>query len=319
MPTVRELRASRNWSRRELGEAVGVSGQAVYTWESGRKFPSLRTLRALSQAFGVPIEEITFPGEEAASPGKNEEDGRLRGANGHPDSPPSGSGRSPDDGDAAVSGVPPTAAPPSATRPTERTPRAHPLQASVRVTAGARAKLSVGETWQDWWPDAPDPDSPSPDLITKDELLARLRAEGVEVTAFDLANWQRARVIPYGIKRWRGDGTYALYPAEFMVALVQELRSAQAQGWKLDEIAGWLRYQVAPSLATRPPGSATVWAEIARGVAVPDDLRQRLVAWAHAVARRHGTPIVRARVELIDDHGRLLTGIVDTLLDELHA
>ncbi len=64
MTTVRDLRASRNWSRRELGEAVGVSGQAIYTWETGRKVPSLRALRALSQVFDIPIEEITFPGEE---------------------------------------------------------------------------------------------------------------------------------------------------------------------------------------------------------------------------------------------------------------
>ena len=64
MTTIRELRASRNWSRRELAEAVGVSGQAVYTWESGRKLPSLPSLRTIAHVFQVPIEEITFPREE---------------------------------------------------------------------------------------------------------------------------------------------------------------------------------------------------------------------------------------------------------------
>lgn len=45
---IRALRKSRNWSTRQLGEAVGVSHRTVEHWEQGRQ-PSRLALAALSR------------------------------------------------------------------------------------------------------------------------------------------------------------------------------------------------------------------------------------------------------------------------------
>lgn len=67
MPMIRELREQHGWTQRELGERVGVSGHAVWCWESGTKIPSVPTLRKLAGVFSLPMDVIWFP-KECASP-----------------------------------------------------------------------------------------------------------------------------------------------------------------------------------------------------------------------------------------------------------
>jgi transcriptional regulator with XRE-family HTH domain len=51
---LRSLRAERRWTQRELAERAGVSKEAIYTYECGRKSPHPSTLRLLAAALEVP-------------------------------------------------------------------------------------------------------------------------------------------------------------------------------------------------------------------------------------------------------------------------
>ena len=55
---LRELRGRRGWTRSELAERAGVSKEAIYTHERGRKHPRRDTLRLLAQALGVAPAEL---------------------------------------------------------------------------------------------------------------------------------------------------------------------------------------------------------------------------------------------------------------------
>ena len=50
---LRELRDHRGWTRRELAERAGVSKEAIYAHERGRKHPRRDTLYLLADALGV--------------------------------------------------------------------------------------------------------------------------------------------------------------------------------------------------------------------------------------------------------------------------
>jgi transcriptional regulator with XRE-family HTH domain len=63
--SIRVLRRERRWSQRELARRIGVSHMSVSHWETSRNEPSARQLRALSEAFGVPMETIAFEREAA--------------------------------------------------------------------------------------------------------------------------------------------------------------------------------------------------------------------------------------------------------------
>jgi putative transcriptional regulator len=56
--TLRELRTARGWSQQELGEALGVSRQAVIALETERHDPSLDLAYRIASVFDKPIEEI---------------------------------------------------------------------------------------------------------------------------------------------------------------------------------------------------------------------------------------------------------------------
>jgi hypothetical protein len=95
------------------------------------------------------------------------------------------------------------------------------------------------ETWRDWL----DPDEPEPiasELITRDELLERLRNEGINVSSHDLKNWQRLGVLPLGIPHREGRSTRALYPPQAVIALAL-VRQLQNQRHDMAEIRQILR------------------------------------------------------------------------------
>jgi putative transcriptional regulator len=58
--TLRDLRTARGWSQQELGEALGVSRQAVIALETERHAPSLDLAYRIAALFEKPAEEI-FP------------------------------------------------------------------------------------------------------------------------------------------------------------------------------------------------------------------------------------------------------------------
>ena len=61
------LRRRMGFSQEQLAERIGVSRQAISKWESGQSTPDLDKLLALSQCFGITMDELTgdrpTPGE----------------------------------------------------------------------------------------------------------------------------------------------------------------------------------------------------------------------------------------------------------------
>ena len=66
-----ELRKSRSMTQEELAEALFVSRTAVSKWESGRGYPGIDSLKAISRFFSVRIDELICP-EEMLSVAENE-------------------------------------------------------------------------------------------------------------------------------------------------------------------------------------------------------------------------------------------------------
>lgn len=62
--SVRMLRESRGLTQRELGEAVGVSRQAINAIETGKFDPSIWLAYDLARFFGVSIEALFLFKEE---------------------------------------------------------------------------------------------------------------------------------------------------------------------------------------------------------------------------------------------------------------
>ena len=60
------LRAQRSWTQARLAEELGVSRQTVNALEAGRYDPSLPLAFTIARVFGLTIEEIFFPDDEAS-------------------------------------------------------------------------------------------------------------------------------------------------------------------------------------------------------------------------------------------------------------
>ncbi|MDP9470071.1 MAG: hypothetical protein M3Q71_05300 [Chloroflexota bacterium] len=208
---------------------------------------------------------------------------------------------------------------------------------SAKTPAGRKRR-----TWRDWLP----PGTPEPDtLLTRTELLARLHAEGVDVSTHDLDNWQTAGIIPYGIRRRHEGATRTLYP-KWMVDLIRYLRELQDEELPLPQISAILKVHarasagadaatqddIATPSASAPPGSfhaisandalntdiqetASVVKTIAQTAAIaaaPNDIIPRLLEWAREHEQMFGSKITRVDVSLVDEYGHPLTFQFDT-------
>ena len=60
---LQELRKQRGLTQEELAGLLFVSRTAVSKWESGRGFPNIESLKALSRVFQVPVDTL-LSGEE---------------------------------------------------------------------------------------------------------------------------------------------------------------------------------------------------------------------------------------------------------------
>ena len=77
---LQELRKQKGLTQEELAKILFVSRAAVSKWESGRGFPNLESLKALSKFYGVTIDAL-LSGEEALSLAEaehREKESRLR-------------------------------------------------------------------------------------------------------------------------------------------------------------------------------------------------------------------------------------------------
>ena len=53
-----ELRKAKGLTQEELAKSLYVSRTAVSKWESGRGYPNIDSLKAISRFFGVTIDEL---------------------------------------------------------------------------------------------------------------------------------------------------------------------------------------------------------------------------------------------------------------------
>ena len=58
MKKLKEKRIQKGLTQEQLGQAVGVSYRTIYQYETGRREPSLKILRALANALKCTIDEI---------------------------------------------------------------------------------------------------------------------------------------------------------------------------------------------------------------------------------------------------------------------
>ena len=56
--TIAMLRRKQGWSQEQFAERVGVSRQTVSKWETGTSVPELEKLIAISQCFGVTVDQL---------------------------------------------------------------------------------------------------------------------------------------------------------------------------------------------------------------------------------------------------------------------
>lgn len=69
---LQQLRNQKEWTQEELGERLFVSRTAVSKWESGRGYPSIDSLKAISKLFSVSIDDL-LSGDELVSIAENEQ------------------------------------------------------------------------------------------------------------------------------------------------------------------------------------------------------------------------------------------------------
>lgn len=55
---LKQLRQNKKWTQEELAGKLFISRTAISKWESGRGFPSIESLKAISQVFEISIDEL---------------------------------------------------------------------------------------------------------------------------------------------------------------------------------------------------------------------------------------------------------------------
>lgn len=69
---LQQLRKQKSWTQEELAEMLFVSRAAVSKWESGRGYPSIESLKAISKLFSILIDDL-LSGEELIFLAENEQ------------------------------------------------------------------------------------------------------------------------------------------------------------------------------------------------------------------------------------------------------
>ena len=176
------------------------------------------------------------------------------------------------------------------------------------MTKGAR------ETWLAWLP----PGTATPaELLTRDELLARLGRWDVDASESDLRYWEYVGALPRPVRRWHRGATRAVYPSWYP-ALVRQLRALQRGGLRLEEIGPRLRAHMR-LLLTRPADGepdtadaidrrlrqhAPAWASAPEHIAMTAELVAALEEFAQLHERFRDVPVARVEVHVIGADGR---------------
>ena len=68
---LQELRKSKGLTQEELSELLYVSRSAISKWESGKGYPSIDSLKQISQFFNISIDDL-LTGDKILTIAKNE-------------------------------------------------------------------------------------------------------------------------------------------------------------------------------------------------------------------------------------------------------
>jgi DNA-binding transcriptional MerR regulator len=94
------------------------------------------------------------------------------------------------------------------------------------------------QTWTDWFPD-------SEPRLTFHELDDHIRSMGLDpVAPSAMRFWQKQGLVPYPVRRRRGNTQYALYPS-VALAVIERIRNLQRAGLSLEQIRPLIRGMVA--------------------------------------------------------------------------
>ena len=68
---IRQLRISATMTQKELADKLGVSQNAIYNWENGKREPNVETLEKIAKLFNITISQLleqenNFPSTIAA-------------------------------------------------------------------------------------------------------------------------------------------------------------------------------------------------------------------------------------------------------------
>ena len=173
-----------------------------------------------------------------------------------------------------------------------------------------RATQGNTETWRDWLsPGAPEPEA----LLTREEVIDRLRSWGIKATMADLRYWEYEGILPRPVRQRHADAVRAVYP-DWFPHLVRQLRDLQGAGLTLNAIAPRLRTH-ARLMHAFDQGSASThardgavrvppWAQQPEDIMLGFDLAAALEHLADAHAKFRGVPVARIEVRVIGTDGR---------------
>jgi len=150
-------------------------------------------------------------------------------------------------------------------------------------------------TWLDWHPEG----APLPELLPHDELLARLRDRGVDLSSTALEYYRHRNILPRPIRRRYEGLTQALYP-DWFVPVIQAIKDMQTQGKSLDEI----RDAIGPVMTMWAINTVPWEDPLAAPTATVNTAIREYVAALQPW--EHGGEIRMARVTFFDDVGNEL-------------
>lgn len=134
--------------------------------------------------------------------------------------------------------------------------------------------------------------------LTRDEVLDRLRDGGVEVSAYDLQNWQQAGIIPHGVRKRHEGATRLMYPW-WMVDIIRTLRELQrSESVPLSRL---------PQLLTLQALQLTKHRDQSPKPTPPPEIEPILRRWAERHHDTYGITVRHVDVSLIDERGHPLT------------
>jgi len=115
--------------------------------------------------------------------------------------------------------------------------------------------VPVAVTWRDWLP-AGTATPADDELITRGELLARLKDVGVELTPRTLQTWEQLGIMPRPTRRWHNGANRSFYPA-WVVYIGRLADSLKTYGAPIEGIRERIRRMV-----PRAMREAEIWSKV---------------------------------------------------------